>query len=178
MPESVTHVLGMKCHPSLRKGNPLRVRSRAFGADGSIPQKYTDYGKGISPPLSWGSLPRGTRSVVLMMEDPDATSPLPFVHWIAVGPGNLTELPEGVWPTEWSKQVARLRQGSNSRSTLGYFGPRPPAGDPPHRYHFQVFALDTTLNLPSGFNRHSLLKAMEGHVLAKGTLVGTFAKQP
>jgi hypothetical protein len=66
------------------------------------------------------------------------------------------------------------RQGSNSKSERGYFGPRPPAGDPPHPYHFQIFALDTTLDLPDGFNRHALLQAMRGHVLAEGELVGTF----
>jgi Raf kinase inhibitor-like YbhB/YbcL family protein len=75
-------------------------------------------------------------------------------------------------------EVSSLRQGSNSRSRLGYFGPRPPAGEPPHRYHFQIFALNTPLELPSGFNRHALLKAMQGHVLAKGTIVGTFQKEP
>jgi phosphatidylethanolamine-binding protein (PEBP) family uncharacterized protein len=61
---------------------------------------------------------------------------------------------------------------------FGYIGPRPPAGDPPHRYDFQLFALDTTLELASGFNRHALLEAMEGHVLAKSMLVGTFAREP
>jgi Raf kinase inhibitor-like YbhB/YbcL family protein len=69
-----------------------------------------------------------------------------------------------------------MRQGSNSHSQLGYFGPRPPAAQPPHHYHFQVFALDTRLNLPTGFNRHTLIKAMQGHVVAKGEIVGTFTK--
>lgn len=157
---------------------PLRIESGAFRPNGAIPLEHSDYGKGISPPLTWGTLPPGTRSFVLLMEDPDATSPLPFVHWIVVGPGNVTQLPEGVAATESPRGANRIRQGSNSRSRFGYFGPRPPAGDPPHRYHFQLFALDTTLELPSGFNRHALLEAMEGHVLAEGVLVGTFAKQP
>jgi Raf kinase inhibitor-like YbhB/YbcL family protein len=154
------------------------VRSRAFAANGAIPVKYSDYGKGVSPPLSWNQLPQGTRSFVLMMEDPDAKSPLPFVHWIAIGSPDVTELPEDISRFEWPREVRHMRQGSNSRSRFGYFGPRPPAGDPPHRYHFQIFALDTRLHLPSGFNRHALLRAMEGHVIAKGVLVGTFAKAP
>jgi Raf kinase inhibitor-like YbhB/YbcL family protein len=66
------------------------------------------------------------------------------------------------------------RQGTNSKSERGYFGPRPPVGDPAHHYHFQIFALDTSLDLPDGFNRHALLQAMHGHVLAEGELVGMF----
>jgi Raf kinase inhibitor-like YbhB/YbcL family protein len=161
-----------------RSNTPIRVRSRAFAPNGAIPVKFSDYGKGISPPLSWSDLPRGTRSFVLMMEDPDSKSPLPFVHWILVGSPDITQLPEGITPFEWAREIRNVRQGSNSHSRFGYFGPRPPAGDPPHRYHFQIFALDTQLRLPSGFNRHTLLKSMEGHVIAKGTLVGTFAKAP
>jgi Raf kinase inhibitor-like YbhB/YbcL family protein len=112
-----------------------------------------------------------------MMEDPDAKSPLPFVHWLAVVPAQITQLPTGVPPFERSDRYS-AKQGSNSRSKIGYFGPRPPAGDPPHAYHFQIFALDTAPNLPAAFNRHALLKSMQGHVLAKGELVGTFAKAP
>jgi Raf kinase inhibitor-like YbhB/YbcL family protein len=161
-----------------RSDTPVRIRSKAFAANDTIPLKYSDYGGSVSPPLSWEGLPRGTRSFVLMMEDPDAKSPLPFVHWIAIGAPNVTQLPEGIAPFEWTREIRNVRHGSNSHSRFGYFGPRPPAGDPPHRYHFQIFALDIVLHPPSGFNRHALLKAMEGHVIAKGTLVGTFAKEP
>ncbi|HLU05483.1 MAG TPA: YbhB/YbcL family Raf kinase inhibitor-like protein [Woeseiaceae bacterium] len=161
-----------------RSNQPIVVTSSAFGPGEMIPREYTDYGKGISPPLSWSGLPDDTQSVVLMVEDPDATSPLPFVHWIATGPANMTEVPEDVPAVESLPEAPEARQGSNSRSEIGYFGPRPPAGDSPHAYHFQVFALDKELDLPSGFNRHALLKAMEDHVLAEGELVGTFAKEP
>jgi Raf kinase inhibitor-like YbhB/YbcL family protein len=153
-----------------KTSTPIVVRSGAFGAGGAIPEKFTDYGKGISPPLSWSGVPAGTRALVLMMEDPNATSPLPFVHWLAVIPAQLRSLPEGIPP--------HGHQGSNSRSEIGYFGPRPPPGDAPHPYHFQIFALDTALSLPSGFNRHALLEAMKGHVLAEGELIGTFAREP
>jgi Raf kinase inhibitor-like YbhB/YbcL family protein len=157
---------------------PIQVRSSAFPAGGPIPEEFSDYGEGKSPPLSWSPVPNGTRSIVLMMEDPAATSPLPFVHWIAVLPERARALPEGIPPIEKTPRIPNAQQGSNSRSEIGYFGPRPPPGDAPHPYHFQVFALDKTLSLPSGFNRHALLEAIEGHVLAQGDLVGTFAKEP
>ena len=158
----------------------LRVESAAFGANAPIPEQYSDYGKGISPPLSWSEAPAGAKAFALFVEDPDATSPLPFVHWIAVLPRGVNQLPMGVPPGyERHPSIPDASQGSNSRSTIGYFGPRPPAGQPPHHYHFQVLALDTVPRVPGGgYNRHALLKAIEGHVLASGELVGTFARAP
>ncbi|MFL6550395.1 MAG: YbhB/YbcL family Raf kinase inhibitor-like protein [Povalibacter sp.] len=156
---------------------PVQVRSTAFQNGGAIPLKYTDYNQGKSPPLSWSAVP-GAQAYVLMMEDPDATSPIPFEHWLAVIPANVIQLPEDVdQKVEFPSDVPGMRQGSNSHSQLGYFGPRPPAAQAPHHYHFQIFALDTHLNLPSGFNRHTTIKALQGHVLAKGEIVGTFTKQ-
>lgn len=151
------------------------VSSPAVAAGGTIDVKYSDYGKGISPPLRWSSLPAGTQSVVLMMEDPNAISPLPFVHWTMINLApNLRGLPENVSKAFEPLRGQPARQGTNSKSERGYFGPRPPAGDPPHPYHFQIFALDTKLDLPDGFNRHALLQAMRGHVLAEGELIGMF----
>jgi Raf kinase inhibitor-like YbhB/YbcL family protein len=153
----------------------ITVSSPAISAGGTIDVKYSDYGKGISPPLRWSSLPAGTQSVVLMMEDPNAISPLPFVHWTMINLApNLRALPENVSKAFEPLRGQPARQGTNSKSERGYFGPRPPAGDPPHPYHFQIFALDTKLDLPDGFNRHALLQAMRGHVLAEGELVGMF----
>jgi Raf kinase inhibitor-like YbhB/YbcL family protein len=154
----------------------LSVGSPAFVQGGFIPAEYSAYGEGRSPPLAWNGLPANTRSIVLMMEDPQATSPLPFVHWLAVIPPWVRQLPEGIPPIARLPGVPNAQQGSNSRTETGYFGPRPPAGDPPHPYHFQVFALDVALSLPPGFNRHALIEAMRGHVLARGELVGTFAR--
>jgi Raf kinase inhibitor-like YbhB/YbcL family protein len=68
-------------------------------------------------------------------------------------------------------------QGANFTGKVGYYGPHPPAGDPPHHYHFQIFALDTVLQLPANFNRHALINAMKGHVLAKGDLVGVYQRK-
>jgi Raf kinase inhibitor-like YbhB/YbcL family protein len=155
---------------------PLPVRSSAFANGSPIPLKYSDYNQGISPALSWDAVP-GAQAYVLMMEDPDATSPIPFEHWIAVIPGNVTQLPENISKAELPREVPGMRHGSNSHSLLRYFGPRPPALQPPHHYHFQIFALDVRPTLPVGFNRHTLIRAMQGHVLAKGETVGTFTKQ-
>jgi Raf kinase inhibitor-like YbhB/YbcL family protein len=156
----------------------IRVSSPAIAANGPIPRRYTDYGRGVSPPLAWSHVPSGAKTLVLLMEDPDAIAPLPFVHWTMVNiPAGLRSLPENVRKSFRPPQPEDALQGSNSKSERGYFGPRPPPGDPPHRYHFQVFALDTTLALPDGFNRRALLEAMEGRVLAQGELVGAF-QQP
>jgi Raf kinase inhibitor-like YbhB/YbcL family protein len=177
----------------------IAVSSTAFDDGDPIPERYTDYGAGVSPPLAWEGVPESTRSLVLLVEDPDAASPLPFVHWIAANidpalPG-LAEGPErspnaapadeiadpsdpAEIPTEPDTPRTDLQEGSNSKTLERYFGPRPPEGDAPHSYHFQVFALDRRLTLPPGFNRNALLKAMEGHVIARGDYVGTFAREP
>jgi len=160
-----------------RLNKSITVRSAAFSSGGTIPARFSDYGEGVSPPLRWSGIPAGTRSIVLMMEDAQATSPLPFVHWITVLPATASTLPEGIRPVEQPRAIPNARQGSNSRSEFGYFGPRPPPG-PPHAYRFQVFAVDRELTLPSGFNRHSLIQAMKGHVLAEGQLVGMLGRKP
>jgi Raf kinase inhibitor-like YbhB/YbcL family protein len=111
----------------------------------------------------------------LMMEDPDAALK-PVTHWIVanISP-NVTGFPENVQKTE---KYGDAVQGGNHTGKIGYFGPMPPPADKPHGYHFQIFALDTMLNLPSGFNRQALLDAMKGHVIAKGELVGMYQRKP
>ena len=145
--------------------------SPAFAANGLIPLRHSAYGDGVSPALSWSGLPAATRSLVLMVEDPDATSARPYVHWLA---WNIDPL-EGTLPEGLAPDAPGLVQGRNNRRSNGYFGPRPP-GSRPHRYHFQLFALDDALALPAGADREALLAAMNGHVLAKADLVGLFGK--
>ena len=156
----------------------LTVSSSAFSADGAIPRPYTEYGEGFSPAISWGGAPAGVKSFAILMEDPDAKTPKPFVHWVIFNiPSGTTSLPEGIPTPLRLKDPKGTQQGQNSRGQTGYFGPRPPAGDPPHHYHFQVFALDTILAVPPGADRDAVLKAMRGHVLARGEYVGTYQQR-
>jgi len=155
----------------------LRAASPDFGEGGTIPENNADYGGKVSPALSLPAFPSaGVRSLVLMMEDPDAQAPKPFVHWLITLPARTLTVPEGVSKTGQPAEVAGAVQGSNSTGTVGYYGPHPPVGDPPHHYHFQVFALDTALNLPPGFTRTAALRAMNGHVLARAEVVGLYSK--
>jgi Raf kinase inhibitor-like YbhB/YbcL family protein len=126
----------------------------------------------------WSGLPSGTQSLALMMEDPDASSARPYVHWLAwnIDPA-AGALAEGIPQGGELRTPVTLRQGRNTRRLTGYFGPRPP-GSQPHHYHFQLFALDTRLDLAGGADREALLAAMNGHVLATGDLVGLFGKPP
>jgi Raf kinase inhibitor-like YbhB/YbcL family protein len=154
----------------------LEVTSEAFAENQSIPVTYSEYGEGISPPLDWSGSPEETRSFVLMLEDPDALDPKPFVHWIVYNlPPDVRGLREGVPGAPRLELPDGAMQGLNSYGSTGYFGMKPPAG-PEHRYHFQVFALDTMLELPAGADRQAVLDAIGGHVRAKGDLVGLFRK--
>ncbi|ODN71771.1 YbhB/YbcL family Raf kinase inhibitor-like protein [Methylobrevis pamukkalensis] len=140
--------------------------------------KVSADGDNASPAIDWKTGPEGTRCFVVLMEDPDAAQPKPFVHWVVYDiPGNVTGLREGL-PTEPILQDPKgVKQGTNSAGRTGYFGPKPPVGDPAHSYHFQVFALDvSSLDLDPGAPRDEVLSAMKGHVLASGRLVGTFER--
>ncbi len=172
-PPTITSAL-----PELASVATIKVTSSFFPSNGAIPQEHSAYGQDLSPTLKWSGIPAGTKSLVLMVEDPDAISPKPFVHWLVanIAP-TVTQLPAGLPKQEQLSQVANALQGANNMSTIGWFGPRPPAGDLPHHYHFQVFALDTILDLKPGYNRQALLAALSGHVLAKGELIGTYQRK-
>ncbi|MYM66987.1 YbhB/YbcL family Raf kinase inhibitor-like protein [Pseudoduganella sp. FT55W] len=110
------------------------------------------------------------------MEDPDAPNK-PFVHWLAWNiPAGVTSLPEGLQEQPHLTQPDGVLQGRTTRGSIGYFGPRPPVGDPPHHYHVQIFALDSLLPLGWGADRDQLLQAIQGHVLAKGEILGRYAQ--
>jgi Raf kinase inhibitor-like YbhB/YbcL family protein len=153
----------------------IQVGSSAFTPDAAIPEVHSDYGQKVSPPLQWSGVPPATKSLVIVMEDPDAQEPNPFVHWLVynVAP-TIQKLPEGLPSAPRLKDFEGALQGRTSKGNVGYFGPRPPKLDPPHHYHFEVFALDTMLTLDPSVPRDVLLTAMTGHVLAAGELVGTF----
>ena len=150
----------------------LTVKSKSFSDE--IPRRYSEYADGVSPEISWTPV-EGAKSYALILEDPDAKKVRPFVHWVAWNiPADLTAVPEGLQGLAQLTESEGLLQGKTSGGSIGYFGPRPPAGDPPHHYHFQVFALDTVLDAPPGVERDVVLAAMKGHVLASGELIGTY----
>jgi hypothetical protein len=150
----------------------LSISSSAFAAGAAIPAVYTCRGKGISPPIAWSGAPETARSLALIMDDPDAPAGT-FVHWVIYNlPATATGLPESV-PGAATLPDGSL-QGSNSARRTGYTAPCPPSGT--HRYFFKVYALDSVLELASGANKEALLKAMQGHILTRGELMGTVTK--
>jgi hypothetical protein len=148
------------------------LSSSAFASGQPIPRKYSCDGQDVSPPLAWGEPPQPTRSFALIADDPDAPGGT-FVHWVVYNiPAASRSLPEGV--PKVGKLADESVQGSSSWQRLGYGGPCPPGGT--HRYDFKLYALDTTLALPSGAGKQRLLEAMEGHILAQAELMGTYRR--
>lgn len=151
----------------------LLLKSDAFEAEGTIPQVYTCDGSDVSLPLEWSEPPAGTQSLALIFDDVDAPVGT-WVHWVLFNiPADVRSLPEGV-PAE--PVVAGLGEhGSNGWGNLGYGGPCPPKGNP-HRYTFRLYALNSLLDLESGASRAELDRAMEGHLLGAGQLVGRYGR--
>jgi len=151
----------------------VELISPAFKDGGTIPSKYTCDGDDVSPPLEWSNVPEDTKSLALICDDPDAPMGT-WVHWVLYGlPADTTSLPEGVPMNEAIEGVAL--QGTNDFKRIGYGGPCPPPGKP-HRYFFKLYALDTELDLKPGAKKKDLEKAMKGHVLAKGQLLGRYQR--
>jgi Raf kinase inhibitor-like YbhB/YbcL family protein len=169
--------LAMQRAETAAKGT-LTVTSTAFASNTAIPPQYSAYDQDNSFPLAWSGAPKDTRSFALIMEDPDAKNPPPpVIHWVAWNiPAAEKGLREGLQKQDRLQDPDALRQGPNTSGMVGYRGPRPPEGDPPHHYHVQLFALDKTLDIATGSNRDELLNAMRGHVLARGELIGTFQR--
>lgn len=157
----------------------LQITSTAFAEGQAIPQKYTCQGGNVSPQLKWTNAPANTRSFALIADDPDAPDPkapkMTWVHWVLYDlPATTTELPEDVGKTPTLPSGAK--HGITDFKQFGYGGPCPPPGDA-HRYFFKVYALDAVLNLKPGVTKSDLLKAMEGHVLAQGQVMGTYKRK-
>lgn len=144
----------------------MEIISPAFEQNQPIPKKFTGEGEDVSPPLNFEGIPAGTKSLALIVEDPDAPMGT-FEHWLV---WNIS--PE-------TQQIAEggsvPRQGRNDFGVLNYRGPLPPPGNP-HRYHFIVYALDLVLKLPDGSDKAQLLSAMHGHIIAKAELIGTYKR--
>jgi len=151
----------------------LDVSSTAFEDGGRIPVKYTCSGEDVSPDLQWSRGPPATESYALVVDDPDAPGG-PFTHWTIFNiPANVTRLTEGVAAS--GRLDDGSTQGKNHFGRIGYGGPCPPAGKP-HHYHINVYALDTRLRLGPGVSKDDLLKAMNGHILAQGELIGIYGR--
>lgn len=147
------------------------LMSQRFQEGEDIPIKYTCDGEDKSPPLSWEAPPTHTKSVALILDDPDAPGGV-FTHWILFNlPYDVRSLPEGV--PKLNKLGNGGIQGVNDFGEIGYNGPCPPPGKP-HTYMFILFALDTELNLGSGATKDELMEAMEGHILEKTGLNGKY----
>jgi len=164
--------------PAEEEGRPmaLQIRSPSFGDGGEIPREYTCEGRDVSPPLAWSGVPEGARTLVLVVDDPDAPDPrnprTTWVHWVLYDlPADATGLPEAVA----AKDLPRgTREGRNDWKRTGYGGPCPPIGR--HRYFHKLYALDRTLGDLGSPTKQELERAMQGSVLAKAELVGTYEK--
>ena len=151
----------------------IKVSSPAFANNEMIPAKYTCDGINISPAIQWDTVPEQTKTIALISDDPDAPVGT-FVHWVIYNlPGETRELTENIAPEETLPNLAK--QGTTDFGKIGYGGPCPPSGT--HRYYFKIYALDTHLDLPAGAAKKQLLKAMEGHVLAQGQLIGKYKRK-
>lgn len=155
--------------PALQEEEPsvaaaMAITSPAFGKDEMIPVRYTCDGDDVIPPLAWSGAPEGTRSFVLIFEDP--TFSVPYVHWVRF---NIPSDAEGI--EEGREPAGRAGRGSSGRTT--YFGSCPPTKQ--HRYAFNLYALDTMLD-PKSATKAEVVAAMEGHILATSTLHGTYIR--
>jgi hypothetical protein len=165
---------------ALLSGDPvmaLELSSPAFGPGAAIPARYTCEGRDMSPPLDWRGVPSGTKSLVLIVDDPDAPDPrapkMTWVHWVLVNlPGDLKGLPEGVAA---GALPAGTIEGVNDWKRTGYGGPCPPIGR--HRYFHKLYALDRVLTGLDRPNKAQIEAAMKGHVLGHTELVGTYEKK-
>lgn len=154
----------------------LSLTSPAFTHNGAIPSKHTCEGQDLSPALAWSGLPAGTKSLALIVDDPDAPDPkapqMTWVHWVLYDiPPAAAGLPEGVAP---SSLPAGTREGLNDWKRTGYGGPCPPIGR--HRYFHKLYALDTVLPDLGRPTKAKLEDAMKGHVLEHVELLGTYQK--
>ncbi len=154
----------------------LVLSSPAFSNGTAIPSKHTCEGADVSPELRWTQAPPGTKSLALIVDDPDAPVG-DWVHWVLYDVSATARmLPEGVPASGKLESPAAARQGKNDFGKLGWGGPCPPPGKP-HRYFFRLHALDVVTGLEPGATKAEVERAMKGHVLAKAELYGTYARR-
>jgi Raf kinase inhibitor-like YbhB/YbcL family protein len=166
----------------------MKLTSSVFLNGAPIPREYSGMGIDQSPPLIWSDVPKGTQSFALICEDPDAPTQShprpegPWVHWVIYNiPASEHQLPEALASRYELDRPVGCMQGRNDftcPNNIGYRGPMPPPRSGPHRYFFRIYALDRQLDLPpKDANKHSLLAAMKGHLLAAAELMATFERK-
>ena len=157
-------------------GAGLSFSSPAFTAGTAIPQKYTCDGEDVSPPLELRGTP-DTESLALVVDDPDAPTDEPFVHWLVWNiPTDIEDIPEAVPRDLTVEALDGATQGTNDFGSLGYRGPCPPAGDGAHTYRFTVQLLDTRLELEPGADVETFRSAVEPHVSGEATITGSYQR--
>jgi Raf kinase inhibitor-like YbhB/YbcL family protein len=157
-------------------GRAISLESPVFTDGGAIPARFTADGAGLSPPLRWRGVPDAAEALVLIIEDADAPAPTPLVHLLAWDlPPDLTWLAEGQFPSPGHDGDDEVL-GRNAFLKPAYLPPDPPPGRGPHLYVFQLFAVDRRLDLHGTPSRDAVWRAMDGHVIAKGILAGTYAR--
>jgi Raf kinase inhibitor-like YbhB/YbcL family protein len=168
------HILYCRNQRGIAVMETIKVSSDAFESGEQVPAEYTCKGSNISPPLSWSDVPQGTKSIVIILEDPDSPGGL-FTHWILY---NIPPDHRDIRSRVDKKPVLMdgSRHGLNNFGKMEYGGPCPPPGTA-HRYFVRVFALDTPLALRAPVTRKVIDDAMAGHVLAKGELMGKFRRE-
>jgi Raf kinase inhibitor-like YbhB/YbcL family protein len=152
---------------TMKNTSVFRINSPAYAEGGQYPEKYTCDGQEISPPLEFAGMPGGTKTLALVLDDPDAPGGT-YDHWLM---WNIPPVPR----IEEDSVPPGAMQGVNSDGTNGYVSPCPPAGT--HRYIYHAYALDTELDLSEKTGKADLEKAMKGHVLAQATLTGLYRKK-
>lgn len=161
------------CHGKGDKTMNIKVESAAFNSMGAIPVKYSCDGEDVSPPLRWGDVPEGTKSIAIISDDPDAPVGT-WVHWVCYDiPPDVDSIAENIPKAETLSCGGK--QGITDFRRIGYGGPCPPGGT--HRYFFKVYALDVVLGLPAGKSKKEIETAMKGHILAQGELVGKYSRK-
>jgi Raf kinase inhibitor-like YbhB/YbcL family protein len=153
------------------------LRSTAFTEGSPIPRRHSGDYEDLSPALSWSGVPAAACELAVIVDDPDAPSSEPWVHWVIYKLAATSDgLPEGVPPVARPSSPASALQGKNSWKSIGYRGPDPPKGHGVHRYFFKLYALDKALDVAEGLDKAGLQKAMTGHVVAEGQLMGTYQR--
>jgi Raf kinase inhibitor-like YbhB/YbcL family protein len=169
---AVTAMAQVKIDLVPKTSGTLSVTSEEFRDKGVIPSKNSASGGNASPRLNWSTVPAKTKSIAIIVDDPDANG---FVHWVIYNLSHETnQLPNALPRSDRLNALGSAMQGKNSACGIGYFGPKPPPGRA-HHYHFKVYALDVMLPIPPGATKAEVERAMSGHVLASGQLVGLFA---